>query len=610
MILTDFPDFDVQAVASRGNAVLGIRDSGKSYTAVGLAERFHDGGIPFVALDPSGRWRWMRIPEVQGGKAYPVVVAGGLAQDLPLNRDNAAELMRAAMAAGVSIIFDLYDTTVSKADWRRIVRDVVHVLFYENEPHGLRHVFIEEAAEFCPQRINPGQGEVYAEIERLARMGGNARLGYTLINQRSAEVSKAVLELCDNLFLHRQKGKNSLEALEKWLAFTEAEEPEAIIATLPTLPQGECWAWMAGKASPVHVKVPRNKSAVPDRYAMRVELETHKPAVTGVDVAGFLERMREAMIDAGSDQDGNPPTLIEPAKRNMKKAPQAVDSRKPNETVAFKSLDVAMAHTAQAAERRRIEDVSKARAEGYALGYGEGYGFGYTEGLHDAYRNSATELKGALEELEARCAENRKKAQAFVKAGKDGIPAKAPAAAKAEAIAGVSEGLKNFVEKTRPDAEERRRLAGIEGGALGLLTVAVRHWPARLTWAQIAALAGRKAKGGHFNTSRNRLLGNNLVDDYNGSVVPTEAGFALAGGKPEQPATLEDAYLQALPGPADKMLRALLEYKEMTPTALATAINMLPRGGHWNLGLATLVRCDLIEKSGRTIKLRREALTT
>jgi hypothetical protein len=94
-------------------------------------------------------------------------------------------------------------------------------------------------------------------------MGGNARLGYTLINQRAEEVNKAVLELCDNLFLHRQKGRNSLNALTKWLDVADVRAGKEIISTLPTLPQGECWAWMAGTDRPVR------EEREPDRRAMR-----------------------------------------------------------------------------------------------------------------------------------------------------------------------------------------------------------------------------------------------------------------------------------------------------------------------------------------------------
>ena len=77
---------DIQSVeyASQGNAVLGIRDSGKTYTATYLAERLFEAGIPFIAFDPIGVWRFLRVPGK--GRGYPVVVAGGEDGDLPHRR--------------------------------------------------------------------------------------------------------------------------------------------------------------------------------------------------------------------------------------------------------------------------------------------------------------------------------------------------------------------------------------------------------------------------------------------------------------------------------------------------------------------------------------------
>ena len=43
--------------AIQGNAILGIRDSGKSYTATAIAEKLLENNIPFVAFDPIGIWR-------------------------------------------------------------------------------------------------------------------------------------------------------------------------------------------------------------------------------------------------------------------------------------------------------------------------------------------------------------------------------------------------------------------------------------------------------------------------------------------------------------------------------------------------------------------------
>lgn len=82
MIQFDGIELDPVAMGSQGNAILGIRDSGKTYTAMALAEVMMDAGIPIFAFDPIGVWRFLRVPGA--GKGYPVVVAGGKEGDLPL----------------------------------------------------------------------------------------------------------------------------------------------------------------------------------------------------------------------------------------------------------------------------------------------------------------------------------------------------------------------------------------------------------------------------------------------------------------------------------------------------------------------------------------------
>lgn len=295
---------DPVALGSAGNAILGIRDSGKTYTATLLAEHLFDAGIPFVAFDPIGVWRFLRVPGK--GRGYPIVVAGGQHGDLPLSPHSAPAIVEAAMQNGVSLVLDLFSLELSKADWKRIVRDSVKLMLHKNGPHGLRHIFVEEAAEFAPQVVR--DGDVYAEMEKLARMGGNARLGYTLINQRAEEVNKALLELCDNLFLHRQKGRNSLTALSKWLDIGAVKDHRQIIDTLSTLPTGECWAWLAGTERPVHVKVPQKNSLHPDRRVMRGDTEIATKAT--VDVGKFVETMRSTLTTVEDEAKANDPKLL------------------------------------------------------------------------------------------------------------------------------------------------------------------------------------------------------------------------------------------------------------------------------------------------------------
>jgi hypothetical protein len=297
---------DVLNYASSGNAILGIRDSGKSYTATRIAEWLYDNRVPFIAFDPIGVWRFLRVAGTHEG--IPVVVAGGEHGDLPLTPKGAPEIVRAAMREGVSLIIDLYQMSLSKADWRRIVEQSIRVLLYENKQFGLRHVFLEEASEFCPQVISPGYGEVYAEIEKMSRMGGNALLGYTLINQRAEQVNKAVLELCDTLILHRQKGKNSLTALRKWLDVAGAKGAAEIVPTLPMLGQGECWVWLSGSDTPVRAKVPAKRTFHPDRRILSGAPQLADRPV--VSVSAFVTHMAGALETLAKEAEQNDPKRL------------------------------------------------------------------------------------------------------------------------------------------------------------------------------------------------------------------------------------------------------------------------------------------------------------
>ena len=121
-------EIDPLALGSQGNAVLGIRDSGKTYTATELAEGLFEAGIPFTAFDPIGVWRFLRVPGA--GRGYPVVVAGGQDGDLPLTPASAPAIVEAAMVNGVSLVIDLFDINLSKADWKRIVASSLEVMLH------------------------------------------------------------------------------------------------------------------------------------------------------------------------------------------------------------------------------------------------------------------------------------------------------------------------------------------------------------------------------------------------------------------------------------------------------------------------------------------------
>lgn len=542
-------ELDAAETASQGNAVLGIRDSGKTYTATALAEQLFDAGIPFIAFDPIGVWRFLRVPGA--GRGYRVVVAGGQEGDLPLAVASAPAIVEAAMREGVSLVIDLFDIGLSKSDWRRIVRDCVRLLLHKNKEYGLRHVFLEEAAEFVPQQVR--DGEVYAEIEKLARMGGNSRLGYTLINQRAQEVNKAVLELCDNLFLHRQKGLRALDSLRKWLDVAGAGGGD-VMRTLPTLPQGECWAWLGGSDTPIHVRVPAKNSLHPDRRVMRGDAEAE--ARPPVDVGSFVAALREALPVVEEQARANDPKILRAEVATLTRKLEALKSEKGGAPVDHAAID-------------------DAYRRGKVVGYSEGvtHGAGAFAGLLDALgplEAAIATLRGQAPNLDAHAARKSRGPR----------PNPAPTApAVAPTYSGGDESL------TGP----KRQL-------LGAIAWWAAHGHEAPTKAQVAAIAGWKVTSGHLKNVAGSLRSAGLID------YPQPGRFALTlSGRDKAPApdlalSFHDRLRGTLSGPQRLVFDLLISDRAtLSREQLARACGWEPTSGHVKNVLGSLRTLEVID---------------
>jgi hypothetical protein len=96
---------DAQAYGNQGNAILGIRDSGKTYTATEIAEHLFDAGVPFITFDPTGAWRFLRVPGLvkgRAGRGYPIVVAGGKSAEWPVGLGSTATLLSSPKSTQVN----------------------------------------------------------------------------------------------------------------------------------------------------------------------------------------------------------------------------------------------------------------------------------------------------------------------------------------------------------------------------------------------------------------------------------------------------------------------------------------------------------------------------
>jgi hypothetical protein len=305
-------EFDARQYAINGTGVLGIKKSGKSWLAKGIAEQMLLLGIPIVVFDAIGVWRHLKRASGPSGRGFPIVVAGGKEPDLPLTPANAKEIVRAAIRENIPLVIDLYDRALSKADWRKIVQTCCRTLLYENE--GVRHVFLEEAGEYVPQKVM--DGETFAEVEKLVRMGGNASLGITLINPRAQEINKAVLELCENLVVMKQRGAHAIDSLEKWMDRLDPGQAKAIAASLPKLTTGECWIF-SGEDDKVH----RTRSG----KLLTFHPDRSKPETAGTVRAAvvndsLVSRLKSDLAAVVEETKANDPAVLREEIARLKKA--------------------------------------------------------------------------------------------------------------------------------------------------------------------------------------------------------------------------------------------------------------------------------------------------
>ncbi len=531
--------FALKEYAIAANAILGIRDSGKTYTATEASEELFEGGVPFIWLDPIGVAHNLRIPGK--GRGYPVVVAGGKHGDLPLSVKSVGEIVRAAMKANISLVLDLFSVELSKADWRRIVRETCEILLHENSEHGLRHVFIEEAAEFVPQRVTDGQ--VFSAVEKLVRMGGNSKVGITLINQRSADLNKSVLELCANVFVHRQKGKNTLLDLKKWLQLTDPETEKKITASLPDLASGQCWVLSNELKVPVLAKIPAKNSLHPDRRAAPIstmDLQKHKP----VPADDFVARMKAALAPKPKTE------AAKPASKHVEKI-NMVDQRTQDRAVAA------------------------AIAKAWSDGWGEGHERGFRDGV-SATMKIIPSMSG---------------------------PAYAPRSApKGPSKAASSPSIAPIPPSKPPLAVAPRKISA--GDASGLpapqrkVLASIGFWHSvgtdEPTRAQVGGVAGYSPSSGGFNNLLGALNTAGLI------TIPSPGRVALSPNAPFDQLTADEAQdkvLSVLSQPQQKLVAAVAARGgPMSRDDLGADTGYSPGSGGFNNLIGSLCTLTIFEK--------------
>jgi hypothetical protein len=285
-------------------AIMGIRGSGKSTTARVLAEELYAAGLPWIAVDPGEVWwgvRAGRDGSASGG--LPVVVFGGKHGDLPIGENDGERIAEALVESNICAVIDL--SGLSKKAWRKFVT-AFFLKLLSLSPKTPRMVFLEEAAEFVPQRTKVAvTAQCKEAVERFVRLGRNSGYGLTLINQRPATVDKDVLSQCENLIMMRITQKHDRKACEEWLEpkfyneNPDASEKEIrekvrrLVASCVSFPSGTGYFWSPSWLGAFEqIKVRDQRTFHPG--------ETRKVGVaiksaTLVDVQTFVEKVKSKL---------------------------------------------------------------------------------------------------------------------------------------------------------------------------------------------------------------------------------------------------------------------------------------------------------------------------
>lgn len=225
------------------NSILAKRGAGKTYSGAVLAEEMLKNKVPIIVIDGMGIWWGLRVGKDGKGDGLPIVVFGGEHADIPLDSAKSKQMAKAIVETNISAVIDL--SGFSKALSRKIVAEFLDELYKINRIE--RHVFIEEADMFAPQRvIGFEQATCLGAMDNFVRRGGNHNLGCTLITQRSAVLNKDLLTQSDCLIILRTLAPQDKKAIQSWVEEQTDEDRKALkewYDTLNSLKNGEAWIW-------------------------------------------------------------------------------------------------------------------------------------------------------------------------------------------------------------------------------------------------------------------------------------------------------------------------------------------------------------------------------
>lgn len=232
----------VSDTITHNTALIGVTGSGKSYLAFHLIESYIQSGVKVIILDLTRQhWQFLQHLKPVALKESKDVKAW-LASDSPLAIHQYGKEAGGFPLSTANFAQECFDWLQSNTKLRAGVDEPAKVCIVMEEAHSLIPEWSQVAHKDDTQHVN--------RTARIVLQGRKYGLGTLLITQRTANVTKTILNQCNTIFALRSFDQTGLDFLRNYLG----EEYSQAISTLP-----DRTAILVGKASssarPIILKV-------------------------------------------------------------------------------------------------------------------------------------------------------------------------------------------------------------------------------------------------------------------------------------------------------------------------------------------------------------------
>lgn len=223
---------NIADAVTHNTALIGVTGSGKSYLAFHLIEALLDANIKVLILDMT-RQHWQFLQHKNPvALAQAADVPAWLAGDSLLGIHQFANANGGFPAATANFVDECFTWLKQNVQLQAGVDAPAKLCIVMEEAHSLIPEWNQVAQQSDTQQVN--------KTARIVLQGRKFGLGTLLISQRTANVTKSILNQCNTLFAMRSFDQTGLDFLKNYMG----EEYSQAISTLP-----DRTAILVGKAS-------------------------------------------------------------------------------------------------------------------------------------------------------------------------------------------------------------------------------------------------------------------------------------------------------------------------------------------------------------------------